>query len=126
MKTRGISKEEIRRFLEEEKETLEEHKLQPTTTGERLSICVLWLRAKFPIFLTLGLIYFLATVYGITYLLEEVQSPLTKLLVPLFAVLFLLVNISLFRAVFTNPGRLPSKTEWDVDLSAIETEKQGS
>jgi len=89
-----------------------------------LSISILWLRAKFPIFLTLGLIYFLSGVYVTTFIMEEFDKWATKVLLGGFVVIFLLINISLCRAVRTNPGRVPSKVEWDVETDNIITENE--
>ena len=85
-------------------------------------MALLRLRARFPIIITTSLVYLLCLVYCVTYLAEEFSRIEIKILSGVLAVIFILLNISMYRAVKTPPGTIPDDHEWDVRNHELDNE----
>ena len=66
----------------------------PSSFRERFSVGLLQLRAKFPIVLTITLIYLEAFVYLNSYILEEWEHLHVKVIICVLGFVFFLFNIS--------------------------------
>ena len=92
----------------------------------RICFWILIIKAKIPFFLTIGLIYFISLVYAVTFLLEEFEKPEVKVLTLVMGVLFLLINVSFFRASFTEAGHVTKIYEWDINEKLLENYSAGA
>ena len=78
-------------------------------------------KSKLPLVLTIGLIYFLTIMHIVTYVVEEFEFWLTKVVLVVELCSFLMVNICLWKAVRTNPGRIPDKRDWNVQEEVLDS-----